>query len=129
MCVCVCVCTGTGARILICVLYICALYKYMPDMDVYTCLMWIPYMHRYRCSCALHVCLICMHSMLPLALHVCLICMHYMLPLYAQVPVLVCFACADAGEAQRKPTYCPLCVEGYNLRNQALPDFVSQVFF
>jgi predicted sulfurtransferase len=43
-----------------------------------------------------------------------------------KVPVLVCFECADAGETQRKATYCPLCVEGHELRTCALPDFVSQ---
>ena len=43
-----------------------------------------------------------------------------------KVPVLVCFECADAGVHKSKPTYCPLCVEGHDLRTQALPDFVGQ---
>jgi thiol-disulfide isomerase/thioredoxin len=43
-----------------------------------------------------------------------------------KVPVLVCFACADAGKPKSQPTYCPLCVEGHDLRAKAMPDMVAQ---
>lgn len=43
-----------------------------------------------------------------------------------KVPVLVCYDCADARVAERKPPLCPLCVEGYHLRDCPLPDIVGQ---